>query len=47
MSAEIPEPSDLAADVDIVWSSIFVLTSGALAVDSVADNHRNVARDII
>lgn len=33
----------LATDVDIVWSSILVLTSGALAVDSVADNHRNVA----
>ena len=33
----------LATDVDIIWSSILVLTSGALAVDSVADNHRNVA----
>ena len=33
----------LAANIDIIRRSILVLTSGALAVDSVADNHRNVA----
>ena len=33
----------LAAYIDIIRRSILVLTNGALAVDSVADNHRNVA----
>ena len=33
----------LAAYIDIIRRSILVLTSGALAVDSVADDYRNVA----
>ena len=37
----------LATYIDIIRRSILVLTNGALAVDSVADNHRNVvAADI-